>query len=147
MKKVVVLFISTIILGFVFASCTKEDNGPVDMNLIEGKWIFDKSTVTLPLGTIPYQTNYFKNEDGCSKDYVEILSRGTVKYADFNVNCALTENDGTWTQSGNAISIQFNGSGDDETFNVTTLTATELVLKINGTYQGVSVTLNMYFTK
>jgi hypothetical protein len=147
MKKVVVLFISTIILGSFFASCTKEDNGPVDMNLIEGKWIFDKSTVTSPLGTINYPTNYFKNEDGCSKDYVEILSGGTVKYADFGINCALTENDVTWTQSGNAISIQFNGSGDDETFNVTTLTATELVLKINGTYEGLSGTLNMYFTK
>ena len=147
MKKVVVLFISTIILGSFFASCTKEDNGPVDMSLIEGKWLFSRSTVTSNGITLPYSNPNLKNGEGCPKDFIEILSGAIVKNGDYSLNCVFSGKDGTWTQSGNAISIQFNGSGDDETFNVTTLTATELVLKINGTYEGLSGTLNMYFTK
>ncbi|WP_338408727.1 hypothetical protein [uncultured Flavobacterium sp.] len=46
MKKVSILFVSALILGIFFISRTKEDSGPVDMNLIAGKWLFNKSTAT-----------------------------------------------------------------------------------------------------
>lgn len=148
MKKAVVLFISVMILGSVFTSCTKEGgNGPVDMDLIEGKWIFSKSTATSNGFTIPYTTPYFKNEDNCSKDYVDVLSGGIVKYSDSSLNCVLIEKDGTWTQSGNTITIYVTGTDFNGTFRVTTLSSTELVLKIDGTYSGQSGTLTLYFTK
>jgi hypothetical protein len=148
MKKVCLLFVSILIFGTVFTSCTNEGgNGPVDISLINGKWNFNKSTATSSGFTIPYSTPYFKNEDGCTKDYINILSGGIVKYADYSLNCALIEKDGTWTQSGNTLTIQVNGSSFNGTFNVTTLTATELVLKIDGTYSGQSGTLTLYFTK
>lgn len=148
MKKVILVFVWVLILGAVFTSCTKEGgNGTVDINLIEGKWLFSKSTATSSGFTIPYTTPYFKNEDGCPKDYVDVLSGGMVKYGNYPVSCVLESKDGTWTQSGNTITINVTGTSFTGTFNVTTLTATELVLKIDGTYSGQSGTLALYFTK
>lgn len=147
MKKSIILFLITLILGTVFTSCTKDDSGPVDMNFIEGKWNFNKSTATSSGFTIPYSTDYFKNEDGCSKDYVDIKSGGIVKYGNYSLNCVFEERDGTWTQSGNTITISVTGSSFNGTFDVASLSATELILKIDGTYAGKSGTFNLYFTK
>jgi hypothetical protein len=147
MKKVCLLFISVLIFGVLFTSCTKDDSGPVDMNLIGGIWNFNKSTATSSGITIPYSTSYFKNEDGCTKDYVDIQTGGIVKYADYSLNCVLIEKNGTWTQSGNTITINVTGSSVNGTFNVASLTASELILKIDGTYAGKTGTFNLYFTR
>lgn len=147
MRKVSILFVSILILATVFASCTKDDSGSVDMNLIEGKWVFNKSTATSNGFTIPYSTDYFKNEDGCNKDYIDIKTGGIVNYGDYSLNCVFVGKDGTWTQSGNTITIAVTGSSFNGTFNVASLSSTELLLKINGTYAGNSGTFNLYFTK
>lgn len=147
MKKVFLLFVSVLIIGVLFTSCTKDVSGPVDMNLIGGKWFFNKSTATSSGITIPYSTSYFKNEDGCNKDYIDILAGGIVKYGDYSLNCVFAGKDGTWTQSGNTITINVTGTSFNGTFNVASLTATELILKIDGTYQGNSGTFNLYFTR
>ncbi len=148
MKKVCLLFVSVLIFGVLFTSCTKDDSGPVDMNLIEGKWNFNKSTATSSGITIPYPTDYFKNEDGCTKDYIDIRTGGIVKYGNYPVSCVLEEKTGTWSQSGNSITINVTGSSLIGTFNVTSLSATELILKIDGTTSGgISGTFNLYFTK
>jgi hypothetical protein len=147
MRKISILFVLALILGAVFASCTKDDSGPVDMNFIEGKWNFNKSTATSSGFTIPYSTDYFKNEDGCSKDYVDIKTEGVVKYGNYTAGCAFEEKTGTWTQSGNTITISVSGTSFNGTFNVASLSATELLLKIDGEYNGRSGTFNLYFTK
>jgi hypothetical protein len=147
MKKISILFVSILILGTVFTSCTKDDSGPVDMNFIEGKWNFDKSTATSGAFTIPYPTDYFKNEDGCSKDYIELIAGGTAKYGNYTTACAFEEKNGTWTQSGNTITIYVTGTSFNGTFKVASLSATELLLKIDGDYSGKSGTFNLYFTK
>ena len=147
MKKIGVLFGFALILGIFFTSCTKDDSGPVDMNFIEGKWNFNKSTASSSGFTIPYSTNYIKNEDGCNKDYIEIVSGGIVKFGDYTTACAFEEKAGSWTQSGNTIIISVTGTSFNGTFDVASLSATELILKINGTYNGKSGTFNLYFTK
>lgn len=147
MKKISILFVSILILGTVFTSCTKDDSGPVDMNFIEGKWNFDKSTATSGAFTIPYPTDYFKNEDGCSKDYIELIAGGIAKYGNYTAGCAFEEKSGTWTQSGNTITIYVTGTSFNGTFNVASLSSTKLLLKIDGTYSGKSGTFNLYFTK
>jgi hypothetical protein len=148
MKKVCILFVSVLILGSVFSSCTKEGgNGPVDMSLIEGKWLFNRSTVTSNGITLPYSNPNLKNEEGCLKDFIEILSGAIVKNGDYSLNCVFTEKNGTWSQSGNTININVTGTSFNDAFDVTTLTSSELVLKINGTYSGQSGTLTLYFTK
>lgn len=147
MKKISLLFVSALIVALSFSSCTKDDSGTVDMSLISGKWLFNKSTATSSGITIPYPTSYLKNEDGCPKDYVEIFNGGTVKNGDYSTGCTLTEKDGTWAQSGNTITITVTGSSLSGTFNVSKLTVTELILKIDGTYEGKSGTFTLYFTK
>ena len=147
MKKSIILFLLALTLGTVFTSCTKDDSGPVDMNYIEGKWIFNKSTATSNGFTIPYSTDYFKNEDGCNKDYIELIAGGVVKYGNYSLNCVFEGKEGTWTQSGNTITISVSGTSFNGTFNVARLSATELLLKIDGTYAGNSGTFNLYFTK
>jgi hypothetical protein len=147
MKKLSILLLLVLISGTVFTSCTKDDSGPVDMKYIEGKWNFNKSTATSGAFTIPYSTDYFKNEDGCNKDYVEFLAGGVAKYGNYTSGCAFEEKTGTWVQSGNTITISVSGTSFNGTFNVASLSATELLLKIDGTYQGQSGTFNLYFTK
>jgi hypothetical protein len=147
MKKLSILLLLVLISGTVFTSCTKDDSGPVDMKYIEGKWNFNKSTATSGAFTIPYSTDYFKNEDGCNKDYVELLAGGVAKYGNYTSGCAFEEKTGTWVQSGNTITISVSGTSFNGTFNVASLSATELLLKIDGTYQGQSGTFNLYFTK
>ena len=147
MKKSITLFLLTITLGTVFTSCTKDDSGPVDMNYIEGKWNFNKSTASSSGFTIPYSTDYFKNEEGCTKDYIELRAGGVAKYGNYSLNCAFEEKTGSWSQSGNTITISVTGSSFNGTFNVASLSATELLLKIAGDYAGNSGTFNLYFTK
>jgi hypothetical protein len=145
MKKLSILFV--LILGAAFSSCTKDDSGPVDMTYLSGKWLFNKSTATSSGFTIPYSTDYIKNEEGCSKDYIEFISGGVVKSGDYTTGCTFVEKTGTWTESGNTITIAVTGSSLNGTFKVASLSATELILKIDGTYSGKSGTFTMYFTK
>lgn len=146
MKKTSIIFFLTLILGTVFSSCT-DDGGPVNMNFIEGKWNFNKSTATSGGFTIPYSTEYFGNEEGCNKDYIELIAGGVAKYGNYTTACAFEEKTGTWSQSGNTITISVTDSNFNETFNVASLSATELLLKIDGSYEGKSGTFNLYFTK
>ncbi|MBF2708008.1 hypothetical protein [Flavobacterium soyangense] len=147
MKKISILFVSALTLVMIFTSCTKDDSGSVDLNLIGGKWVFNKSTATSIGITIPYSTSYFKNEDGCNKDYIDFLTGGAVKYGDYSLNCVFNGRDGTWTQSGNTVTINVTSSSFNGTFNVASLNTTELILKIDGTYGGKSGTFNLYFTR
>jgi hypothetical protein len=147
MKKTIILFLLALTLGTVFTSCAKDDSGPVDMNYIEGKWNFNKSTATSSGFTIPYSTDYFKNEDACNKDYIELVAGGVAKYGNYSLNCVFEGKNGTWTQNGNTITISVTGSSFNGTFDVASLSATELLLKIDGDYAGKSGTFNLYFTK
>lgn len=147
MKRISILLVSVLILGISFSSCSDDISGPVDMNLIAGKWLFNKSTATSNGITIPYSTTYFKNEDGCEKDYIDILKGGNVTNGNFAPDCALTVKAGTWSESGNTITITVTGTSFDGTFNVVSLSSNELILTIDGTYGGKSGTFNLYFTK
>lgn len=148
MKKIVLVFVSAVLFVSLFSSCTKEGgNGPVDMSLIAGKWLFSRSTATSNGITLPYSSAYLKNEEQCNKDFIELLPGAVVKNGDYSLNCVFAEKAGTWSQSGNTIKINVTGTSFNDTFDVSTLTATELVLKINGTYSGQSGVLTLYFTK
>ena len=147
MKKTSILVLLTIILGTLFTSCTKDISGPVDMDYLVGKWNFNKSTASSSGFTIPYTTEYIKNEDGCNKDYVEFIAGGVVRFGDYKPNCVFEEKIGTWSQNGNTVTINVVGTSFNDTFDVASLSANELILKIDGTYNGKSGTFNLYFTK
>ncbi|WP_310558244.1 lipocalin family protein [Flavobacterium sp.] len=147
MKKLSNLFVLIVILVTVFTSCTKDISGPVDVNFAEGKWNFDKSTVSSSGFTLPYTTDYLKNEDGCPKDYIELLTGGVAKNGNYTSGCAFEQKVGIWSTSGTNLIMSVAGSGIDGTFAIVSLSATELILKIDGTYEGKSGTLNLYFKK
>ena len=147
MKKVSILFLLTLITGSLFLSCSKDDSGPVNLSFLEGKWNFNRSTASSSGFTIPYSTEYVKNEDGCSKDYIEFISGGTVKFGDYKTDCAFVEKTGTWKQSENTVVISVSGSNLNGTFKIDNLSTTNLLLKIDGNYNGKSGTFNLYFTK
>ena len=150
MKKLKALFGLILVVVTVFCSCTTaitDISGPVDVNIIEGKWNFEKSTATSSGFTVPYPTEYFKNEDGCTKDYIEILSGASIKYGNYPIGCVLEQKNGTWSVSGTNLIIAVAGSSLDGTFEIASLSEKELILQIDGTYEGRSGTLNLYFTK
>lgn len=148
MKKAGVLFVRVLVLCFCFTSCSKDDD-PSTTASVEGKWNFDKSTVTSNGLTIDYPTQYFKNEPLCDKDYIEIMSGDIVKYGNYTytTTCVFEEKVGMWSQSGKTILISVAGTNFNGAFDVVSLSATDLQLEINGTYLGQSGTLKLYFTK
>jgi hypothetical protein len=147
MKRICTSVVCVLFFGFFFSSCTKDDSGPVDMSFVEGKWSFNKSTASSSGFTIPYPTDYIKNEDGCTKDYIEFVSGGVVKFGNYTTGCTFEEKSGTWAANGNTIDISVVGSSFNGTFDVASLSSTELLLKIDGTKDGKSGTFNLYFTK
>ena len=147
MKNIARVFVFLVLVGTVFSSCTTVETGPVDMSFIQGKWNLKETTATSSAFTIPYTVDYLKNEEGCNKDYIEILSGGIVKYGDYTLGCVFEEKSGTWTQSGNTITIEVTNSSFNGTFDVASLSAKEMLLRIDGTYSGRTGTLNIYFTK
>jgi hypothetical protein len=146
MRKLFVLLVLVFIFGTFFTSCSS-GNGPVDMNFIQGKWNFNKSSATTSGITLPYSTDYFNNEVGCNKDYIELDAGGIAKYGNYTTSCAFEEKIGNWSQSGNTISIFVTGTNLSGTFRVASLSASDLVLKFDGTYSGISGTFNLYFNK
>jgi hypothetical protein len=147
MKKSSLLFVLVFAICTIFASCSKDISGPVDVNFIEGKWNFNKSTVSSSGITIPYTTDYFKNEDGCAKDYVELLTGSVANYGNYPANCVLESKAGKWSLNGTTLIIAVGGSALNDTFQIVSLSETELIIKLEGTYQGRIGTLNLFFKK
>jgi len=111
-------------LGFalaLFASCSDDDSSSVNMDNLEGKWY--------PVSTkVAGETIEYEHET-CAKDYIELLEGGV--YKTYEVwGCegnTVTDSDtetGTYTTSGNKITITLNG--DPNTINVTKLTSSSL---------------------
>lgn len=112
-----------------------------------GKLFFSKSIATSNALTLPYASPYFINEDGCKRDSLEFLSGEIVQQGNYALNFAFTGKDGTCSLSGNTINSNVLGTSFNDAFELTKLTSTELVLKINGTYSGQSAALTLYFTR
>ena len=147
MKKSRILFFLALFFCTFFSSCTKDISGPVDLSYLEGKWNFDKSEASAGGFSIPYTTKYLKNEDGCNKDYIEIISGGSMKSGDYTTSCVFEEKAGTWSQNGTNVIFSISGSSLNDTFKVATLSATQLILTIDGNYNGTSGSFNLYFSK
>ncbi len=145
MKKTSILFISALVLGITFASCSK-DNLPTVSASIEGKWNFNKTSFTQSGITTP-EVDYSGNQAGCSKDYIDIIAGGVVNSGNYVSGCTLVPDTGTWTQTGNNVTVSVPSISMTGTFEVVSLTTTELKLKITTTQNGVTFTINQSFTK
>ena len=142
MKKISILFIS--LLALTFSSCS-DDNDSSLATTIDGKWNFNKMSVTVNNVTSP-ELDYEGNEPGCMKDYIEFVEGGILKEGDYSgSNCVLNTSSGTWSKSGNTITIT--SDGITIPVEVVNLTSSILIVKYSETEDGLTLIVNMSFTK
>ena len=125
MKKILFLFVSTFVLGLT--SCDKDDDS--SSTGIEGKWEYSQSgTIVAGQETLgPYD-----HECSSQKDYTEFLSGGVIKDYFFDIDCVQNLIQGTWSKSGNTLTINIDG----ETVNAQILTLNATTLKVSSQFGG-----------
>ena len=144
MKKIILLFIYVLSLVFAFSSCSDDSDSP-EPAAIEGKWNFNKMSVTINGITSP-EVDYEGNEPGCLKDYLEFIPGGVLNEGDyFGSECSLDIITDTWVKNGNTITIT--SEGIVIPLEVVSLTSSALVVKYSESQDGMTVIINVYFVK
>jgi hypothetical protein len=144
MKKFSIFLISLFAFSMFFSSCSNDEDSQVPVTF-EGKWNFDKMSVTVNGVTSP-ELDYDGNEPGCAKDYIEFKPGGVLNDGDYSDStCILNLTVGTWVKSGNIITIT--SEGIVIPLDVVSLTSTTFKIKYSETLEGDTVSVNMTFTK
>lgn len=146
MKKISVLFACALVLSTFLFSCSNEDNPTTSSSSIEGKWNYNKLSYTQNGVTTP-EVDHPENEFGCSKDYVEFKTGGTLNIGDYTTGCVFAQYPGTWTKTGNNLTASAPSVGMSDTFEIVSVTAIELKLRVTHTQSGITITVNESFTK
>jgi len=143
MKKVIILFVSALALGMAFTSCNNDDDSPAPTPAsVEGKWNFSKISETVNGVTSPEED--YGHEPGCNKDYIELKAGGVFNEANYSgSNCALDLSTGTWSKSGNIITITLGGVG----VSGEVVSVSSSVLKVKFSEIGTTNVINTTFTK
>ena len=142
MKKIFLLLVSVALVGTSLISCSSDDNDGSSSGDLVGKW-YPEKTVSTILGE-EYEEEY---EHYCStkKDYVEFKSNGAVYSVDYEEDCQAYESDGTWVKSGNDLTVTI--GEETETFKISTLTSSKLVVKTTITELGVNMDIEVHYKK
>ncbi len=120
MKKLIGLGLAVAL----FASCSDDDGG-IDKNKLMGKW-YNVST------NANGETELYDDHEVCGKDYIEFASGGIFRSVDVygcEGTAAVSDTEtGTYTTSGNKLTVGFSGENveGEDTVTVTKLTASEL---------------------
>lgn len=133
MKNIYILFVSALVLGLSFASCNEDDDSSNSSAQLEGKWIFSKEGAITDGNEELW--DYKGNEDGCSKDYIMVNSNGSLTDVDYDSTdspCQMFTTNGTWTRSGNNLTI--NIEEVSLTGEIVNLTSSELKVKFDNVY-------------
>lgn len=146
MKKINVLFVCALVLSTFLFSCSNEDSPTSSSSTIEGKWNYNKLSYTQNSITTP-EVDHPENEAGCSKDYIEFKTGGVLNIGDYTTGCAFTQYPGTWTKTGNNLTASAPSLGVSDTFEIVSVTVTELKLRVTHTQSGITITVNESFTK
>lgn len=145
MKKLIMLFVFTLVSGLNFTSCTSDNESSSSSSSIVGKWNFSKFTTTVSGVTSP-EMDWADNEPGCPKNYVEFKTDGVFNGASYSGStCVLDISSGTWVQSGSTVTLTL--GTEVTTFQVVSVTSSTLKIKTTETDSGVTYTLNVTFTK
>jgi len=144
MKKAIIFFVFTLVLGMVFPSCSSNDDDSNSASVV-GKWNFSKMSAVINGVTSP-EIDYDGNESGCPKDYLEFKSGGVYNGGDYDGSaCALGISAGTWVQTGNTLTIT---EGTDViSAEIISVTSSMLKLKASETDNGITYIVNITFTK
>ena len=80
------------------------------------------------------------------KDYIEFVAGGVLKDGDYSgSNCELMISNGSWSKSGNIITIT--SEGITMPLEIVSITSTALAVKYSETEEGLTLIINMTFTK
>lgn len=142
MKKVILMLVAFVSMGMLTSSCGGSDDssgGATSGNLV-GKWEYFQTGYTASGQDV--LEDYAHNPD-CSKDYIQFFANGAINemtYENiFGETCYESFSEGTYTKSGNNLSVTLY----DETGSVTikTLSATTLRIEsiVENGYSEVSV--------
>jgi hypothetical protein len=143
MKKLVILFLSVVTSGFLLTSCSSSDDD--ESVTINGKWEFYEQGISL--GGIE-QLELYEHTPGCEKDFVELFSSGNYQdvfyFNDGNV-CAEESSTGTWSRSGNSLTIT--SAGETTIATIVTLNNTTLKISITEDLGGFPITAIVVFKR
>jgi len=128
MKKVLFLFVSTLVLGLT--SCNKDDDKSNSAS-IEGKWEYFQEGVLV--GAQEFLEAY-EHECETKKDYVEFLAGGIMNDVTYWNDCSEDTSIGVWVKNGNTLAIAIEG----ESVNAEILTLNNETLKVKATVEGVT---------
>lgn len=144
MKKIIIFFVFTLLLGIIFTSCSNNDDSSTSASVV-GKWNFSKMSTVIN-GVASPEVEYDGNENGCPKDYLEFKSGGAYDEADYSGSaCVIDINVGTWVQTGNTLTIT--EGGDVISVEIVSVSSSVLKVKASETDNGVTITVNITLTK
>ena len=129
--KATFLTASALLMVLGFSSCDKDDDKyELPAATLTGKWYYSKVGTTI--GGAEVLADYDGNEDGCSKDYIELGNGGEFANVDYDSTdspCEVLTDTGSYAVTGNTIVVD---SGDGAvTGTLLNLSYTELKIKDN----------------
>jgi len=149
MKKIYLslLAVTLAFLSVTLTSCSNDDDStPVNEQPtanVEGKWYYSKMGVSF-MGQEQLQN--YQHEAGCTKDNVELVSGGVFKDRDYSGSeCSLDELTGTWSKTGNNVTVNIEGMA--ETWEIVSMTSSELKVRSPFTMEGQTYYDVTVFTK
>jgi len=146
MKKIVFVLVLAFAMTFI-SSCSNDGNdSPVPVAAtVEGKWNFYKMSTVIN-GVPSAEEDYDDNEPGCPKDFIELKPGGVYGDGDYSGStCTLFATEGTWSKSGSMVTIT--SEGISISFEVVSVSSTELKIKYSETFEGTVNVINISFTK
>lgn len=143
MKKIIFLLLSTLVLGTTYTSCNNNDDSPAPASVV-GKWNVSKVSET-ENGVVTLPEEDYVHEPGCMKDYIELKPDGVYNEAYYGSGCALNLTIGTWSKSGNIITIT--QGADIISAEIVNLSNSMLKVKISDTDSGITTVTTVTFTR
>jgi len=138
MKKVLFLFVSTLLISASFVSCSSDDDksGSDSEALIIGKWNLYKET-EFTNGQLEYEELY---EHLCpsKKDYVEFKASGEFTQSFYDEACEVDTNATTYSISGDYILIDNEDEDEAMSLKIKTLNSSTLIVESEEEWEGVT---------
>lgn len=140
MKRVLLLFVSTLFISASFVSCSSDDDkGSSDSEaLIIGKWNLYKET-EFSNGQLDYEEIH---EHLCpsKKDYVEFKTSGEFTQSFYDEACEVQMNATTYSISGDHILIDNEDEDEAMSLKIKTLNSSTLIVENQEEWEGVTYT-------
>jgi hypothetical protein len=138
MKKLKIVLLSVLALGFTLTSCGDDDSTSNNntSGTLEGKWIMDKEGEII---NGHEELSGYPHQDDCEKDYLEITET-SFKEVFYDTECSAWTDDRTYTRNGNTVTVN-EGEGEEETvYTIKTLTGSDLKVEYTQTIEGETIT-------